>query len=49
MTTSGGFTAVVAATANPLVFNPPAAVPDHNEACDLAPKGDERIIPPWAA
>ncbi|WP_067794135.1 cupin domain-containing protein [Actinomadura formosensis] len=47
MTTAGtGFTAVVAAHAGCLAYDPDAIIdPDK---CDLAPQGDERIVPPWA-
>jgi quercetin dioxygenase-like cupin family protein len=41
-----GFTAVVAAHAGCLVYDPDGVVdPDK---CTLAPQGDERIVPPWA-
>ncbi|MFD0687577.1 cupin domain-containing protein [Actinomadura fibrosa] len=46
MTSAGGFTAVVAAHAGCLAYDPDAVVdPDK---CDLAPQGTERITPPWA-
>ena len=41
-----GFTAVVAAHAGCLVYDPDALVDDTR--CDIAPQGDERIVPPWA-
>ena len=41
-----GFTAVVAAHAGCLAYDPDAVV-DAGK-CDLAPQGDERIVPPWA-
>ena len=47
-TTAGdsGFTAVVAAHAGCLVYDPDALVdPDK---CEIAPQGDERVVPPWA-
>ncbi|MFC5183016.1 cupin domain-containing protein [Actinomadura harenae] len=40
-----GFRAVVAAPAGVLVSTP---VPVVQEGCDLAPKGDEKIVPFWA-
>jgi len=47
MTTgASGFTAVVAAHAGCLAYDPEARVdPDR---CEIAPQGDERIVPPWA-
>ncbi|OLT20823.1 cupin [Actinomadura sp. CNU-125] len=48
MTTAAetGFTAVVAAHAGCLAYDPDALVdPDK---CDIAPQGDERLVPPWA-
>jgi quercetin dioxygenase-like cupin family protein len=42
----GGFTAVVAAHAGCLAFDPDAVV--SADKCELAPQGDERIVPPWA-
>lgn len=41
-----GFTAVVAAHAGCLAYDPDAVVDDTK--CALAPQGDERIVPPWA-
>ncbi|MDL4819274.1 cupin domain-containing protein [Actinomadura opuntiae] len=41
-----GFTAVVAGHAGCLVFDPDAVV--SADKCELAPQGDERIVPPWA-
>ncbi|RSN66815.1 cupin domain-containing protein [Actinomadura sp. WAC 06369] len=41
-----GFTAVVAAPAGCLVYDPDALVDDTK--CDIAPQGDERLVPPWA-
>ncbi|XRQ12745.1 cupin domain-containing protein [Actinomadura welshii] len=41
-----GFTAVVAAPAGCLVYDPEAVVDDTK--CDIAPQGDERLTPPWA-
>lgn len=47
MTAAGtGFTAVVAAHAGCLVYDPDAVV-DAGK-CELEPQGDERIVPPWA-
>lgn len=41
-----GFTAVVAAHAGCLAYDPDALVdPDK---CEIAPQGNERIVPPWA-
>ncbi|WP_026416222.1 cupin domain-containing protein [Actinomadura oligospora] len=40
-----GYQAVVAAPAGILVHTP---VPVVQEGCDLAPKGDEKIVPFWA-
>ncbi|MCP2341822.1 cupin domain-containing protein [Actinomadura rupiterrae] len=39
-----GFQAVVAAPAGTVVYNPDPAKED---GCELAPKGDERLTPPW--
>jgi len=41
-----GFSAVVAAHAGCLVYDPDALVDDAR--CDIAPQGDERLVPPWA-
>ncbi|MFB4301685.1 cupin domain-containing protein [Actinomadura sp. NTSP31] len=41
-----GFTAVVAAHAGCLAFDPDAVVSE--DKCELAPQGDERLVPPWA-
>ncbi|QFG21094.1 cupin domain-containing protein [Actinomadura sp. WMMB 499] len=41
-----GFTAVVAAHAGCLVYDPDALVDP--EKCDIAPQGHERLVPPWA-
>lgn len=41
-----GFTAVVAAHAGCLVYDPDGVVDPGK--CELAPQGDERIVPPWA-
>ncbi|MGH3240117.1 MAG: cupin domain-containing protein [Spirillospora sp.] len=41
-----GFTAVVAAHAGCLAYDPDALVDDTKD--ELAPQGDERIVPPWA-
>ncbi|MEU8803699.1 cupin domain-containing protein [Spirillospora sp. NPDC048819] len=41
-----GFTAVVAAHAGCLAFDPDAVVDETK--CEIAPQGDERLIPPWA-
>lgn len=41
-----GFTAVVAAHADCLVYDPEAVVDDAK--CEIAPQGDERLVPPWA-
>ncbi|TDD33169.1 cupin domain-containing protein [Actinomadura sp. KC06] len=41
-----GFTAVVAAHAGCLAYDPDALVDDTK--CDIAPQGDERLVPPWA-
>ncbi|TDC89674.1 cupin domain-containing protein [Actinomadura sp. 7K507] len=41
-----GFTAVVAAHAGCLAYDPDAVVDDTK--CDIAPQGDERLVPPWA-
>jgi quercetin dioxygenase-like cupin family protein len=46
MTADGGFTAIVAAHAGCLAYDPDAVVDDAK--CELAPQGDERIVPPWA-
>lgn len=41
-----GFTAVVAAHAGCLAYDPDAVVdPDR---CAIAPQGEERLVPPWA-
>ncbi|MEU5992861.1 cupin domain-containing protein [Spirillospora sp. NPDC047418] len=42
-----GFTAVVAAHAGCLVYDPDQVVDDTK--CAIAPQGDERLVPPWAA
>ncbi|GAA4384384.1 hypothetical protein GCM10023088_52640 [Actinomadura verrucosospora] len=42
-----GFTAVVAAHAGCLAYDPEALVDETR--CAIAPQGDERIVPPWAA
>ncbi|MGI5164261.1 cupin domain-containing protein [Spirillospora sp. CA-253888] len=39
-----GFTAVVTAPAGTRAYNP---VPAEADACDLAPKGEERLVPLW--
>jgi quercetin dioxygenase-like cupin family protein len=41
-----GFTAVVAAHAGCLAYDPDALVDETR--CAIAPQGDERIVPPWA-
>src|SRR5690606_26236831 len=41
-----GFTAVVAAHAGCLAYDPDQVVDDGK--CELAPQGDERLVPPWA-
>ncbi|TDB89074.1 cupin domain-containing protein [Actinomadura sp. KC216] len=41
-----GFTAVVAAHAGCLAYDPDAVVDESK--CDIAPQGDERLVPPWA-
>jgi quercetin dioxygenase-like cupin family protein len=41
-----GFTAVVAAHAGCLAYDPDAIVDDAK--CDIAPQGHERLVPPWA-
>lgn len=41
-----GFTAVVAAHAGCLVYDPDQVVDDSK--CAIAPQGDERLVPPWA-
>ncbi|QKG21333.1 cupin domain-containing protein [Actinomadura verrucosospora] len=41
-----GFTALVAAHAGCLAYDPDAVVDESK--CELAPQGDERIVPPWA-
>ncbi|MFD0905555.1 cupin domain-containing protein [Actinomadura sediminis] len=41
-----GFSAVVAAHAGCLVYDPDALV--DTGRCDIAPQGDERLVPPWA-
>lgn len=41
-----GCTAVVAAHAGCLVYDP--AQRTDGDKCDLEPRGDERIVPPWA-
>lgn len=41
-----GFTAVVAARAGCLVYDPDALVDETR--CAIAPQGDQRIVPPWA-
>ncbi|GAA2254760.1 cupin domain-containing protein [Actinomadura sp. NPDC048955] len=47
ITTGGtGFTAVVAAHAGCLAYDPDALVDETR--CAIAPQGDERIVPPWA-
>ncbi|MFI0355182.1 cupin domain-containing protein [Actinomadura sp. 9N407] len=40
----GGFVAVVTAPGGSRVYNPEGAADD---PCDIAPKGDERLVPPW--
>ncbi|MCF6472231.1 cupin [Nonomuraea sp. MG754425] len=40
-----GFVSIVAAPAGARVYNP-GGVPEP-DACDLAPKGAERLVPPW--
>ncbi|TDC53360.1 cupin domain-containing protein [Actinomadura sp. KC345] len=41
-----GFTAVVAAHAGCLAYDPDALV--DATRCEIAPQGDERLVPPWA-
>ncbi|MFB4307213.1 cupin domain-containing protein [Actinomadura sp. GTD37] len=41
-----GFAAVVAAHAGCLAYDPDAVV--DAAKCEIAPQGDERIVPPWA-
>ncbi|GAA4085486.1 cupin [Actinomadura miaoliensis] len=45
VTTEGGFVAVVAAAAGGRVYNPDGV----GDGCEMAPKGTDRIVPPWAA
>ncbi|MFJ2861516.1 cupin domain-containing protein [Kitasatospora sp. NPDC087314] len=47
ITTADGFTAVVAGPSPAHVYNPDAVTPPG--ACGLAPKDDERLLPPWIA
>lgn len=42
-----GFAAVVTAPAGSQVYNPGGV--SAADACDLAPKGTDRIVPPWVA
>ncbi|GAA4233337.1 hypothetical protein GCM10022254_35580 [Actinomadura meridiana] len=47
MTTGdSGFTAVVAAHAGCLAYDPKARVDD--DKCEIEPQGTDRIVPPWA-
>ncbi|TDE23789.1 cupin domain-containing protein [Nonomuraea mesophila] len=41
-----GFVSIVAAPAGARVYNPGGV--SEPDACDLAPKGTERTVPPWA-
>lgn len=41
-----GFTAVVAAHAGCLAYDPDEIVDEGK--CEIAPQGDERLVPPWA-
>lgn len=41
-----GFTAVVAAHAGCLAYDPDEVVDEGK--CEIAPQGDERLVPPWA-
>ncbi|WP_405365840.1 cupin domain-containing protein [Kitasatospora sp. NBC_00039] len=45
--TSSGFTAVVASPTPSVAYNPDAVTPEG--ACGLAPRDDERVVPPWIA
>lgn len=45
--TAVGFTAIVAGLSPAHAYNPDAITPEG--ACGLAPKDDERVLPPWIA
>ncbi|MFE7527842.1 cupin domain-containing protein [Kitasatospora sp. NPDC057542] len=45
--TDTGFTAVVASPSPAHAYNPDARTPDG--ACALAPRDDQRVLPPWIA
>ncbi|MGW1743911.1 cupin domain-containing protein [Nocardia sp. NPDC001965] len=48
MTSTEGFTAVVASMAGTVVYNPPTHQAGGDDQCDIAPKADERIPLAWA-
>ncbi len=45
--TTEGFTAVVASTSPSHAYNPDARTPE--DACALAPRDAQRVLPPWIA
>ncbi|MBD0675011.1 cupin [Streptomyces sp. CBMA156] len=45
--TTDGFTAVVASPSPAHAYNPDARTPEG--ACGLAPRDDQRVLPPWIA
>ncbi|MFD0407716.1 cupin domain-containing protein [Kitasatospora sp. NPDC127116] len=45
--TTDGFTAVVASLSPAHAYNPDARTPEG--ACGLAPRDDQRVLPPWIA
>ncbi|MER6303584.1 cupin domain-containing protein [Kitasatospora sp. NPDC001539] len=47
ISTTEGFTALVASTSPSHAYNPDAVTPPG--ACALAPRDDQRIVPPWIA
>ncbi|MFF7988442.1 cupin domain-containing protein [Kitasatospora xanthocidica] len=47
ITTAEGFTAVVAAPSPTHAYNPDAITPEG--ACGMAPRGAQRVLPPWIA
>ncbi|MFJ9697339.1 cupin domain-containing protein [Kitasatospora sp. NPDC101183] len=47
LATAEGFTAVVASPSPSRAYNPEAVTPP--DACGLAPRDDERVLPPWIA
>lgn len=47
ISTDDGFTAIVASPSPAHAYNPDAVTPEG--ACGMAPKDDERVLPPWIA